>query len=274
MTEDLNKNGSQGGDANSQEGKGGDFDPKTEVEKLKKELSDAQKKIGSMGEQYEQLNDFVQGSSIVINTVAGDPDLAKRFQDTLKKQYGASDAGGAANQQQKQDQNKDNLSGGAQSASAKPDPVVDDVASYNRDRVFQDFEDRHGIISMDREERKKTWQDVEVFFREFGQSVKTMPLSSLERNLERAYLAIKANKLREEGKLEGFVEARNNAYGMMPSMSSGSLNEEESKGKLSQKQSDIAKRMGIDIEKVKKVWANRDNEGERIPPAEKASKKN
>jgi len=59
----------------------------------------------------------------------------------------------------------------------------------------------------------------------FGWSVKDLPLTNLRDSLEKAYIgSVGVEKLREEGKLEGFAQMRTNMGGTMPTISGGAPN--------------------------------------------------
>ena len=73
-------------------------------------------------------------------------------------------------------------------------------------------------------------------------------------------MSIKAKELKEEGRLEGFAEARENAYGTMGTMPSGSINT-SSEG-ITPKQAEVAKKLGVDPEKVAESWKKAKEEGE------------
>src|SRR4030043_692641 len=47
------------------------------------------KKFKDEHDKYvQETNDFIKGSSVVVNTLASDPNLRAQFQEALKKQYG------------------------------------------------------------------------------------------------------------------------------------------------------------------------------------------
>jgi hypothetical protein len=96
-----------------------------------------------------------------------------------------------------------------------------------------------------------------------------MPVQVLASNLEKAYVATHAEKLREEGKLEGFTQAHANNLATMPNLSGGSLRTEGEGKDLTSGQKDWAKKLGVDENKAKETYLNQDKEATTPSAAEK-----
>ena len=227
-------------------------------------IKSLESKIGEFGEYVGKTKEFIDGAGMVIQTIAGDPKLTKSFQEELKKRYpGMVGAGEGAGQQQEE-------GGEKKSADAsQPDKTqadVEDMKVTQREDIVKRFEQRYGISDLKPEEQKEVRQRLAGDLAEDGWQIKTLPLQILERKLERAYIGTHAEKLREEGKLEGIAKARENMGGMMPSISGTAPNTIE-EGKLTSKQTEWMDKLGIkDKEGAEKLY--NEDETKRVPPAE------
>lgn len=225
-------------------------------------FANLEKKLGEQGNYLGQIQPFIDGASAVINTIAGSPELTKAFRKELKEKY--PELGG-----------KELGEEGEESKEKKVTPppsdeikaTVDDVAASQRHKIIQDFESRYGIDKMKEEEQKTVRGKVAGFFADFGWKITTMPLKTLGSNLERAYIATHAEKLREEGKLEGLTKARETELGTMKTISGGGVppaGEEE----LTEKQKEWGKKLGAKEEDMVKRYKARDEEATRPSAAE------
>jgi hypothetical protein len=236
--------------------------------------TELEKKVGEMSKYINDTNEFIQGASVVINTLAYNPELREAFQNQLKKQQGVVGEGQQSGQQSQQSQTKTDTSGQTNGETDVVSKKVDEVAASQREQIVQGFEKEVGIDKLKDEERKEARRKLEGYLNEFGVSVKTNPLPSLRGNLEKAYFGtIGKDKLKEEGKLEGMVAARGNQQGTMGTISGGSPESQTEEEGLTDKQKAWAKKLGVDPEKAKKTYLSRDKEEKRVSESEKKSKK-
>ena len=226
-------------------------------------IAELEKKVGEFGDYIGRTKEFIDGASVVIQTIAGDPDLTKRFQETVKKTYGMG--GKKPDKQEEQDKDKGS---DTDKSTAEIKATVSDVATSQQAKIVQDFESRHGIDKMKDDDRKQTRVKIAEVLSDFGLKINTIPLAQLDKNLERAYTAAHAEKLKEEGKLEGFVQARGNDLATMTSVSGGASESGDEKG-LTEKQKEWAKKLNVDPEKAKKTYLARDEEQTRVSKVEK-----
>ena len=239
--------------------------PKKE-EKVDK-ITELEKKVGEFGDYIGRTKEFIDGASVVIQTIAGDPDLTKRFQETVKKTYRLG--GEKSDKQEGEDKDKGS---DADKSTTKVEATIRDVASSQQAKIVQDFERSHGIDKMKNEDRKETRGKIAEVLNDFGLKINTIPLAQLEKNLERAYTAAHAEKLKEEGKLEGFIQARGNDLATMSSISGGTPESGSDEGELTEKQKMWAKKLGVNPEKAKKTYLARDEEQTRVSKAESKKK--
>lgn len=232
-----------------------------------KQIKDLQKQISEFGEYRRNTEEFIKGASIVVNTLSSSPELTNAFQQQLGRQY-PEFAGQTASQQpqQVQTQGQTNTSGNATAQVA--DKRIEDIAQSQREEILANFEKRYGIDSLKDEERKEVRRKVETYLNEFGWSAKTLPLTQLSSSLDKAYVGTHAEKLREEGKLEGIAQARQNQMGAMSSMSGTAPNPEHAQD-LSEKQKEWVGKLGVDEEKAAKTYLTRSEEEKRVPKSEK-----
>jgi hypothetical protein len=219
-------------------------------------IAELEKKLGAMGEEWGQAREFINGASTVINTIAFNPELREKFQTTYKQNMVAGREG--AGQQQGEDKAKKTTVTPSKGEGEELTRTVRDVEVSQRESIIRDFETRYGIDKLKDEERKEARRKIESHFNQWGQSVKNAPLSALDSQLDSAYVSTHAQKLREEGKLEGITQARGNALGTMGSFGGGVPDRGDTK-ELTPKQKEWAKKLNVDEDKATKRYFS-DNE--------------
>jgi hypothetical protein len=215
-----------------------------------------------MGDTLSSQKEFIDAASVVINTLAYTPELREKFQETIKKQYGMVGEGGQSSQQPPQEPAKAPAAPSPEGKVEELGKQVTDMATSQREQIIAQFEKEYGIDQLKDEEKAEARKKIEGYLNDFGWSVRTAPLPSLRANLNKAYIGTHAEKLKEEGKLEGFTQARTNAMGTMPSIS-GTTPPPAEEGALTPKQAEWAEKFGRDVDKVKKVYTERDKEEKR-----------
>jgi hypothetical protein len=229
-----------------------------------KQLTDLQSTISGQGETIKELQEAVVAASIISNTIASDPNLRTNFETALKKQYG-----GVQTQQQNQegDQNQNSPTNQNQNSPVTQiEKDVKEVKDADRNRVITDFEKEAGILNLPEEDRKVARQKVEGYLNSFGWSVSNLPLTSLRDSLDKAYVGtIGIERAKEEGKVEALTSYRANEKGVMGGFSGSSLptGEEEV---LNSKQQEWLKKLKVEPERAKKVYAEQGDEKSREKP--------
>ena len=210
-------------------------------------IKELESKLGEMGKTIGEQEEFIRQANTVVNTVAFNPELKEKF----KQVYNSINGVPSEQQEEKPGEKKEttDVSEQVKRVSEK----VDETSMSQRERVIADFENKYSMTKMSPEEQKDFRGKIGGYFSDFGLDIRSVPLTKLPVLLDRAYVGTHAEKLREEGRLEGFTKARGDAYGMMPSMSSSSISEPET-GRLSSKQADWAKKLGVDPEKAAKRY--------------------
>lgn len=219
-----------------------------------KRIQELEAELGRMGNELGAQKEFIDQANIVINTVAYNPELKSKFQEVYQKAYGVQ----AEQPTEKEVSSKD--TGEPHKEDERLSRDVADIKASTREEKVAEFERKFGIANLPKDQQKKIRSEIGAYLSDFGQDINTVPLTKLPTLLERTYMSIKAKELKEEGRLEGFAEARENAYGTMGTMPSGSINT-SSEG-ITPKQAEVAKKLGVDPEKVAESWKKAKEEGE------------
>lgn len=224
--------------------------PETKVETqpdYSTKFSELEKKIGEQGEFIGQAQEFIKGASVVFESIADDPQLTQQVRDKISKRMGGDG---------KQGEDK-------AITDSKPSPEIEavnqkvsSIEATQREDVIQAFEKEHGIDQLPDEERKKVRTTIGGFLNEFGWSVNTLPLQTLGSSLRKAYLGTHAEKLRDEGKLEGFTKARELENATMGSFSGGNLRPADGTVRFTDKQLKWMNKLRVDPDKAKKTLAS------------------
>lgn len=239
----------------------------------KSELDGLKSQIEDMNKFRTETEDYLKGASVVVNTLASDPKLTKAFQDTLA---GRTTGGQEPGQQSQQTQTQTTPPANDGSKASEYSKDVAEVKESQFGEIVAAFEKDYGINGMKDDDKRESRRKIESYLNDFGWSISGQtgnrpPLNQLRNQLEKAYMGTHAEKLREEGRLEGFTQARVNDQGAMGSFPSGNL-ETSQEAELSAGQKEWAEKLGVDPEKAKKTYADRDNEEKRVSGAEKRAK--
>ena len=242
-----------------------------EVENLKNQLAEAQKKIGEQGGQLKNQTKYVEDADSVAQVIQANPELQTQLRDAYAKHYGAKpvvEQKKEPGEQPKKDPTKKDIT---PVADAKVTQLTEDVGELKkgaRSSAIKKFEDAVGITELPDEQKKDARRQIEQYVNTFGQSIKTAQVSALPEVLDLANKAINVEKMVEDGKMEGMAELYNNQSGSMPSMSGRRL-DVENEGELTPGQLDYTKKLGVDPEQAKKVVEEKENEQERLSGAER-----
>ncbi len=109
-----------------------------------------------------------------------------------------------------------------------------DEATYLRNQVLSDFEEKNGFSQMSDTEKTEMRQNLAKVMAENhllrqGETLKDIPLTMVPNLLHSAWKIHQVTKLTESGKLEGFAKAVANNYGSFGSMPAS---EEQAKGTI------------------------------------------
>ena len=130
----------------------------------------------------------------------------------------------------------------------KQDPTVQSLDVKSRADIVNDIEKRFGYNKLSEEDRKGLRKTVETRLNQWGTSVFTAPVHQLESLLNDAYVLSDLPKAKEQGRLEGLVDARTNDMGALPTMSS-TPNDNDAP-QLNADQQKLATQWGLNTDKV------------------------
>jgi hypothetical protein len=221
-----------------------------------KRIKELETELGKKADELGKQKEIVDQANIVANTIMYNEDLKSKFQEVYRKAYG-----GVSSEQPPKVEDKKDINGDVDSKIKPIAEKVEDNEMSQREEIIKDFEGRYNIGTLNKEDQKKVRTEIASFLGTFGHSAKSLPLSALSSGLEKAYMATQAERLKEEGKLEGFAQARENAHGTFSSMKGGEIPEED-KEKLTPAQIEWSKKLGADPEKAAKRYAEREKEGD------------
>ena len=149
-----------------------------------KRITDLEKKLGDMGDTIGKQNEFIQGASAIINTLAYTPELKKVWDEHGK----AKAAGQVQGQQQGQNQNQTQSPQVPQKPNEELARQVGGVVASQRENLVVQFEKDYGISGLKEEEKKEAQQKIANYLADFGLGIKDIPLPKLRSNLEKAYV--------------------------------------------------------------------------------------
>lgn len=203
--------------------------------------------FNALQDTVRQMSSFVEDASFIISGIYKDPEL--------RQKVGEKFGGGGNPNPQPQPQPQPNP---APQPNPQPQPNpgptfvtdarIDDVDIKTREDIIARVEQKYGYTNLPPEQRKTLRRSVEKRLNQWGGSVKSSPVTQLTGLLEDAYVLENLGKAKEEGKLEGLVEARQNAMGAFPTM--GNQTPAPQTTQLSTEQQKWTNRWGLDADKV------------------------
>jgi len=244
-------------------------EPKTTPASSDDKFATLEKKFEALEKTQAGTKEFIEGANVVIRTLASDPQLTQQFQERLRQQYQQPA------QPPAQPPTAPPVQPPTQPPASQPQPTqptpdqrIAGVEASQREKIVKDFEKEYGMDGQKEEDRKETRKKIANYLSDFGWTVNSVPLQNLAKTLDRAYVGTHAEKLREEGKLEGLTEARAAASGTMPTLGGGTPASAPTTG-LTPAQKEWTKKLGVDEAKATKAYLEQDKEETRVPPAEK-----
>ncbi len=201
------------------------------VEDLEKSYEELEKKMGGWSDKEKRLSEleaFEKQATPVINFMWSDEDTLKKFRDY---------ATGSPKETATVDK--------ANNLPEKDSQVVELVLAQES-AIVSDFERKHGLDRLSPDEAKKVRLEVGKEMAALLDGKPKPSLRNLPTLLEKSYILMNAEKFKESGKVEGFVEALRAQGGAIGSATSSSS---KSDGViLTSEQRKIAHKMGISEE--------------------------
>ena len=226
----------KGGSSSSEVPYKGKYEKFKTVKDLEESYGELEKKMGNWKEKEDRLSEleaFEKQATPIVNFLWQDEDTLKKFRDHV-----------TGNTVTKETATK-GTEGKDYNLTAEANQVRELVASQES-KIVADFEAKYGIDKLEPERQKEVRQTIGKQMAEWLSGRAKPSLSELPNYLEKSYVLINAEKVRESGKVEGFVEALKSQSGAIGNMSS-STSVSDSVG-LTSEQKKVAHRMGISEE--------------------------
>lgn len=215
------------------------MNPEEEIKKL-------QDTIKTMQGNMEQMSDYINKSSVIISTIAENKDLMNGVKKAI--------SGEPVTPPQPHEPPKEPVKEPPKEPATPPqppkDPKVDNMDLRMREDIIREVENKYGYDQLPAEKRKELRQKVEARLNRYGLSVVNAPVNALTTYLDDAYLLESIPQAKEDGKLEGLIEARSQEYGALPSMGGGQPKAEENE--LKEDHRKWAEKLDVPLDKVQK----------------------
>ena len=207
-------------------------------------IKDLEAKLSQMQTQHEQMNEAMGKMGVVVDVIAKDPELTKQLQTAIQKTYNIPDDKTTPTKQDPKTEDKPV----DPQKSALEDPHVMGIDAKLRQDVIRRIEGKYGVDRMTSEQKKAIRQQVESKMGEWGTSVLKAPVNELENKLEDAYFLTNVGRAKEEGKIEGLIEAHMNDLAAIPNMPSSAA--EQGDAELSTEHKTWASKLDVPLDKV------------------------
>jgi hypothetical protein len=216
--------------------------------------------VTKLQNQLSEIQPFVEDASYLVSAIYSDPQLKQTVQTRLQQGYmpnsnpPANPANPPANPANPP-ANPANPPANPANPPANPsnptptyDPRLNPLDVKAREDIVSQIETKYGYTRLDKDARKTLRANVERTLNKWNTSVITAPVNTLPNLLEDAYLLNDLGKAKEEGRLEGLVDARNTEMGAIPTMGNQKIEPETTT--LSADQKVWAQKFGISEDKV------------------------
>jgi len=208
-------------------------------------IKELEAKLSQMQSQHDQMNEAMGKMGVVVDVIAKDPELTKQLQVAIQKNYNIQPED---KPEDTKPENKPQDKPVDPKKSALEDPHVMGIDAKLRQDVIRRIESKYGVDRMTADQKKAIRQQVESKMGEWGTSVLKAPVNELENKLEDAYFLTNVGRAKEEGKIEGLIEAHMNDLAAIPNMPSNST--EQGEAELSAEHKTWAQKLDVPLDKV------------------------
>lgn len=208
-----------------------------------------QEQFNKLQETVTQQSTFIEDASFIISQIYSDPQLRSSLQAKISGQPSAPQVPQQPQQPKFDPYTGQPLQPAAQQPPKNPnDPKVDNMEMKMREDIVARVEQKYGYGTLNAEQRKTLRRNVEKRLNGWGGSVLSSPVNQLTTLLEDAYVLEDLPKAKEEGRIEGLVQARQNDLGALPGMGNQQPTQETTQ--LSSKQQELSNKWGLNENKV------------------------
>ena len=211
------------------------------VDPRDQQIADLQKQLKESQTNLEKTNDFVQKASVIIETITADPTLTTQVKSAIQAKTTPPAPTPPV---------QPPTPPATPPAPATPPqaPTISEESALMRENIIKNVEAAFGYDSATDEQKKEIRAKIAKRFSNIGMDVRTVPLTQLEPMLKDYYTLEEMPKAKEEGRLEGLVEAHTNSYGAFPSMNTKQADKESVQ--VTPEQKKWAGKLDVPLDKV------------------------
>lgn len=201
--------------------------------------------FNGLTEQVKQMAGFVEDAAFILSGIYSDPALRVQVQ---QKFTGTPPATPPATLPEGTPPVVPPATPPATPPAPPQDPRINDMDMKSREDIVARVEAKYGYNTLQGDARKTLRRNVEKRLNVWGGSVMDSPVSALTGLLEDAYLLEDMGKAKEEGRIQGLIDARMSDMGALPTMGNQSPQPETTV--LSADQQKWTNRWGLNADKV------------------------
>lgn len=233
----------------------------TAAKALLQKVEDLAKQVGELGDAKQQLQDtaaYINDTSILVNTIMKDPNLAKTVQAAINGTAApvapVAPTPPAVNPDDKNTWKFDPATGKpinpAQLTPPTPptDTRIDSLDGQKRQEIIDRVEGKFKYSTLKPEERAGIRKQVGAWLSSYNMKVTEIPVDQLEQKLSDAYLNVGLQTAKETGTTDAVVESYFDDAGRLPGMGSG--NAAQNATTISPTQQKWAKKLDVPEDKV------------------------
>lgn len=212
--------------------------------------------FNALADSVKQMGGFVEDAAFILSGIYADPGLRSAVQTKFGQNAGNPPVN-PPNPQNPQNppanpQNPPQNPNPQPPANPNPtpsfDPRVTDVDVKMREDIISRVEQKYGYGNLGDAQRKELRRNVEKQLNGWNSSVLSAPVNQLGKLLEDAYLLQDLGKAKEEGRVQGLIDAHQSNMGALPTMPNAAPSQDTTA--LNPAQQKWTQRWGLNADKV------------------------
>jgi len=218
-------------------------------EQIAEAYIDLEKKMGEQSNTVAEAKKLQEQTDTLVRAIWSDPDLYRQVEAGVKKFTGGESLPNREASKKGDDAPKDEVN-----------PIVSDLRTAEENRVLNDFFDKFGYRNLDEKSRKDSYAKLSTTVAELvdpsgKKSIKdifaSIPVTKLRAYLENAHFIANREKIIEQAKTSGSLAREENDAGAIGSFAASS-GKDKSSVTLTNREREVAQKMGISEEKYAK----------------------
>jgi len=242
-----------------------------EVTKMYVEL---EKKIGEQSTKVSEAKKLRDDMDVVLKAIWADPDLYRQVETGIKKyQSGDSLPEGRGLKDKMPDKKTDDKKGDEEAKKDQEvNPEVLEIRKSEENRVLNDFFKKFGYSNLNQDQRKEKYAQLAMSLAELvdpsgkrpiANVLRTIPLSKLPKYLENAHFIVNKDELIQKGKRSAMISQEENNQASIGSFAASS-GKKDGSVQLTNRERDVARKMGVSEEKYAKRKAEMIDDANRF----------